>query len=59
MNGHADLIVLARRVDAYADDADARGNYQRARELRQLARASRTRGSANSQRLNHRLLRAS
>jgi len=58
MNGHVDLIALARRVDAYADEADARGNYQRAQELRQLARALRGRASANS-RQSRRTFRAS
>jgi hypothetical protein len=59
MNVHVDLIALARRVDAYADEADARGNYQRAQELRQLARALRGKASANSSRLSRRTFRAS
>ena len=59
MNSGIDLIVLARRVDGYADEADARGDDQRATELRQLARALRAKGSANSRRLNHRVFRAS
>jgi hypothetical protein len=54
-----DLIVLARRVDLYADEADARGNDQRAAELRQLARALRAKGRASSQRLTRRAFRAS
>ena len=59
MHGHVDLIALARRVDAYADEADARGNFQRAQELRQLARALRNKASAHSPRLSRRTFRAS
>ena len=59
MNSSIDLIALARRVDGYADEADARGNEQRAADLRQLARALRAKGSANSRRRNHRVFRAS
>lgn len=59
MNSGIDLIALARQVDGYADEADARGNDQRAVELRQLARALRAKGSANSRRLHQRTRRAS
>ena len=36
-----DLISLARRIDAFADEAEARGNEARAAELRELAAALR------------------
>ena len=41
MTSVPDLISLARRIDTFADDAEARGNESRAAELRELATALR------------------
>jgi len=59
MNGPTDLIILARRVDTYADEADTRGGHQRAAELRQLARALRTKDTVGRRRLSWRTRRVS
>jgi hypothetical protein len=39
-----DRLVLARRIDGFADDAELRGNRERAAELRELAAAMRRKG---------------
>ena len=49
-----DLLALARRVDSHADEADARGNDERAAQLRQLARALRVKDSTTSRRRSRR-----
>ena len=41
MTSAPDRLTLARRIDGFADDAEVRGNRERAAELRELAAAMR------------------
>jgi hypothetical protein len=46
MTAVPDRLALARRIDVFADDAEARGNQSRAAELRELASALRAKRAA-------------